>query len=100
SVLNYRRVTAPDLKTRNAMVMQAIDKLICRGQSVYLIQDDERLFNTIYPDLAQSYILQLNHTPIKSYEIQRDTRDQRCAILDRTELQAWTPFNLNRFLRF
>ena len=78
SVLNYRRVSAPDLSTRNVLVMQAIDKLICRGQPVYLVQDDESMFNSIYPDLAQHYKLQPNLTPLASYEIQLDTREQQC----------------------
>lgn len=84
SVLNYRRVAAPDLNTRNQLVIQAIDKMICRGQSVYLIQDDETLFDTIYPALAQKYILRLNHTPIPSYEIQSDSLQSRCTILNQS----------------
>jgi hypothetical protein len=97
SVLNYRRVPAANLAARNAIVLQAIDRLLCEGQSVTLVQDDDKLFNTIYPDLAQAYVLQPNHTPLKSYEIQRSPGNLQCAGLDRVELPRWTLFTLNRF---
>ena len=79
SVLNYRRVSAPNLNTRNMIVMQALDKMLCRGYSVYLVRDDDNLFNSIYPNLAQNYILKPNHTPIASYEIQLAPGNRRCA---------------------
>lgn len=79
STLNYRRVSAPDINTRNALVMHAIDKMICQGQPVYLVKDDESLFNSIYPDLAHSYVLRTQSTPIITYEIQLKDSDQRCA---------------------
>ena len=43
SVLNYRRVPAANLAARNTIVLQAIDRLLCDGQSVTLVQDDEQL---------------------------------------------------------
>ena len=85
SVLNYRRISAPDLSARNTLVIQAIGKLLCRGQPVYLIQDDDGLFNTLYPDLAQTYRLRLNHTPLPSYEIQLNERARHCPAPDQTQ---------------
>jgi hypothetical protein len=85
SVLNYRRMAASSLEERNTLVRQAIDQLLCEGQSVSLVQDDEKLFNTLYPDLAQKYVLRPKATPIKTYEIQPLARDRQCVSPDRTE---------------
>ena len=58
SVLNYRRIDAPDVQTRNQLAIQAVNALLCMKQPVYLVQDDQKLFNTIYPDLARRFALQ------------------------------------------
>jgi hypothetical protein len=80
SVLNYRRVIAPNLQARNIIVLQAIDKLLCDGQSVNLVQDDAGQFNTIYSVLAQKYALRPNRTPLISYAVRQIPRDQQCSI--------------------
>ena len=69
SVLNYRRIAAPNVETRNQTVIEAIGKLLCRGTSVYLVQDDELLFNSLYPHLASIFALQRNSTVLTSYQV-------------------------------
>ena len=69
SVLNYRRVESPDLHTRNQIVIHAIDQLLCINKPVYLVQDDQFLFNSIYGDLEREFALQAIDTPIKSFRI-------------------------------
>lgn len=78
SVLNYRRVSAPDLAVRNTLVAQTITQLLCRGHAVYLIQDDERQFNSIFPDLSQAYNLQPKPAPLVMYELGLRLSDRRC----------------------
>jgi hypothetical protein len=69
SVLNYRRIDAPDLKTRNQLAIQAVNTLLCMKKPVYLVQDDQTLFNTIYPDLARRFALQRLSAPYPMYKI-------------------------------
>jgi len=69
SVLNYRRVKAPDLAMRNRLVLEAIDRLLASGRSVYLVKDDEKLFGSLYPDIQQRYTLREMDTPLTAYEL-------------------------------
>lgn len=69
SVLNYRRIKAPDLATRNRLVLAAIDRLLASGRSVYLIKDDEKLFGSLYPAIEQHYTLHEMGTPLTAYEL-------------------------------
>lgn len=69
SVLNYRRIKAPNLETRNRLVLEAIDRLLASGRSVYLVKDDEKLFGSLYPEIQQRYILREMDTPLTAYEL-------------------------------
>jgi hypothetical protein len=69
SVLNYRHVVAPDVPTRNQVVAQAIVRLLCLNRPVYLVQDDQLLFNSLYPYLDHTFVLLPMATPLKSYRI-------------------------------
>ncbi len=69
SVLNYRRIKAPDLATRNRLVLEAIERLLASGRSVYLVKDDEKLFGSLYPDIQQHYTLREMGTPLTAYEL-------------------------------
>ncbi len=80
SVLNYRRVSASDLAARNTLVAQAVAQLLCRGHAVYLIQDDERLFNSIFPALTQEYAVEPKSAPLVTYELSLKPSDRRCAL--------------------
>ena len=69
SVLNYRRVEAPSIAERNRLVFDAIEKLLAENTPVYLVQDDEILFRSIYTDLARHFALRQLQTPLTAYEI-------------------------------
>jgi hypothetical protein len=69
SVLNYRRIDAADLAARNEIAIRAVEDLLCMGRHVYLIRDDEPLFNSIYPALAKSFALRRGETLLESFEI-------------------------------
>jgi hypothetical protein len=69
SVLNYRRIAAPDVQARNQLAIQAVNALLCTQKPVYLVQDDQTLFNTIYPDLARRFALQRLSAPLTLYKI-------------------------------
>ena len=58
-----------DLQTRNQLAMQAVNALLCKQKPVYLVQDDQALFNTIYPDLARRFALQRLSAPLTVYKI-------------------------------
>jgi hypothetical protein len=77
SVLNYRRVESPDVNTRNQVVAQAIVRLLCADKPVYLVQDDQLLFNSLYPYLDHRFVLLPMATPLKSYRIALSPA-QRC----------------------
>jgi hypothetical protein len=70
SVLNYRKVPAPSLAERNNIVIAAIQALQAQGQPVYLVRDDERLFNTIYPALQQEFELRPLEAPLATYAVE------------------------------
>jgi hypothetical protein len=69
SVLNYRRIKAPDLVARNQLVLDAIDRLLLTGKPVYLVKDDEGLFGSIYPDIKRRYLLREVGTPLLAYQL-------------------------------
>jgi hypothetical protein len=69
SVLNYRRVDAPSIAERNRLVIDAIEKLLAENTPVYLVQDDEILFRSIYTDLTRHFALRQLQTPLTAYEI-------------------------------
>lgn len=69
SVLNYRRIKAPDLATRNRLVLAAIDRLLASGRPVYLVKDDEKLFGSLYPEIEQRYTLREIGAPLTAYEL-------------------------------
>ena len=69
SVLNYRRIKAPDPETRNQRVLDAIDRLLIIGKPVYLVKDDEILFGSIYPDIQRRYLLREVGTPLLAYQL-------------------------------
>jgi hypothetical protein len=69
SVLNYRRIKAPDPVARNQLVLDAIDRLLLAGRPVYLVKDDESLFGSIYPDIRRRYLLREVGTPVLAYQL-------------------------------
>lgn len=69
SVLNYRRIKAPDLETRNRLVLGAIDRLLAAGRPVYLVKDDEKLFESLYGDIRRRYTLREMDAPLTVYEL-------------------------------
>jgi 4-amino-4-deoxy-L-arabinose transferase-like glycosyltransferase len=69
SVLNYRKVDAPSLAVRNQHVIQAIQQLHRLDQRVYLIRDDERMFNTLYPALEGTFEIVAVQEPWPTFEI-------------------------------
>jgi len=69
SVLNYRRIKAPDREARNRLVLNAVDRLLAAGRPVYLVKDDENLFGSLYPDIQQRYSLREMGTPLPAYEL-------------------------------
>jgi len=69
SVLNYRRIKAPDREARNQLVLAAIDRLLSSGRPVYLVKDDENLYGSLYPDIQKRYILREMSTPLTAYEL-------------------------------
>jgi hypothetical protein len=73
SVLNYRRVDAPDLASRNQLVLDAVGELLAEGTPVYLVRDDDQLFASIYPELARRFLLRQLATPLTAYEIHLQT---------------------------
>ena len=75
SVLNYRRIKAPDLVARNQLVLDAIDRLLLAGKPVYLVKDDENLFGSIYPDIQRRYLLREIGTPLLAYQLSLATND-------------------------
>ena len=75
SVLNYRRIKAPDSETRNQLVLDAIDRLLISGKPVYLVKDDEGLFGSIYPDIQDRYLLREVGTPLLAYQLSLATNN-------------------------
>lgn len=69
SVLNYRKVSAPSLAERNQQVIQAIMQLQRLGLRVYLVRDDERMFNTLYPAVEAAFEVVTVQGPWPIYEI-------------------------------
>ncbi len=69
SVLNYRHIKANDVSSRNQLVLQAIDKLLCMNTPVYLVKDDEGLFQSVYSDLQRHYDLRPVDSILLSYQI-------------------------------
>lgn len=75
SVLNYRRIKAPDREARNQLVLAAIDRLLSSGRPVYLVKDDENLYGSLYPDIQKRYILRDMGAPLTAYELGLTGRD-------------------------
>ena len=69
SALNYRRIEASDIEQRNQLVLDAIDRLLATGKPVYLVQDDEHQFGSIYPDIQRRYLLRKVGTPLLAYQL-------------------------------
>jgi hypothetical protein len=69
SVLNYRRVEAPDWRARNQLVLDAIAKLLTAGKSVYLVKDDDNLFESIVADTQGRFSLRAVPAPLLTYRL-------------------------------
>jgi uncharacterized membrane protein YjjB (DUF3815 family) len=69
SVLNYRRVKAPDWQTRNRLVLDAIAKLLNAGKPVYLVKDDDTLFASIVADIQGRFSLRAVPAPLLTYRL-------------------------------
>jgi 4-amino-4-deoxy-L-arabinose transferase-like glycosyltransferase len=69
SVLNYRRVEAPNKQARNQLVLVAIAQLLSAGKPVYLVKDDEGLFASIFPDIQARFRLREVTVPLSTYQL-------------------------------